>query len=126
MPGTLSQRWRKLQSACRRTPEVPLHDFRALYVTEGLAAEIDVGIMSPQVGHARSDFTRDAYQRPRRKNARADADAIEVALGDTFATPSVDTALTGAGGDVVPITPTPRDLQRCWLRGWDLNPQPTD
>jgi hypothetical protein len=37
-PDTLSQRWRKLRARIGVRPEIRMHDFRALYVTESLAA----------------------------------------------------------------------------------------
>jgi hypothetical protein len=45
---------------------------------------VDPGVVSRQVGHARSDFTRDVYQRVRRDDARAAAYAIDAALGDAI------------------------------------------
>jgi hypothetical protein len=51
------------------------------------------GVVARQVGHARPDFTRGVYQRARRSDARAAADAIDRALGTTFATPSVDSGV---------------------------------
>jgi integrase len=83
--------------------EIRLHDFRALYVTESLAAGVDAGSVARQVGHARPDFTRGVYQRARREDARPAANAIDRALGATFATPSVDKSLTGTDGVVIPM-----------------------
>lgn len=100
-PDTLSQRWRKLRTRVGVRPEIRLHDFRALYVTESLAAGVDAGVVAQQVGHARPDFTRDVYQRARRSDARPAADAIDRALGVAFATPSVDKALTREDEGVV-------------------------
>ena len=102
-PDTLSQRWRKLRTRVGVRPDIRMHDFRALYVTESLAAGVDAGVVARQVGHARPDFTRGVCQRARRSDARAAADAIDRALGTTFATPSVDQALTRTEGVVVAI-----------------------
>jgi integrase len=102
-PDTLSARWRKLRAAIGIRREVRLHDFRALFVTESLAAGVDAGVVSRQVGHARTDFTRDVYQRARREDARAVAEAIDAALASSFRARSVDSALTGTDDTVVPI-----------------------
>jgi hypothetical protein len=95
---------------------VRLHDFRALYVTEGIAAGVDAGIVSRQAGHARSDFTRNVYQRAGREDARAVAEAIDAALASSFRARSVDSALTGTDDTVVPITRSAADLHRLLLR----------
>jgi hypothetical protein len=60
-------------------------------------------VVSRQVGHARSDFTRDVYQRARREDARAVAKAIDTALASSFRARSVDLALTGTADTVVPL-----------------------
>jgi integrase len=88
--------------------DVRLHDLRALFVTEALAAGVDAGIVSRQAGHATAGFTRDIYQRVRREDARASAEAIDRALGAAFATPAVDTPLTRASVDVVKFKPRTR------------------
>ncbi|MGA9160796.1 MAG: hypothetical protein WB297_08035 [Actinomycetota bacterium] len=81
-PDILSQRCRKLRARVGVRPEVRLHDFRALFVTESLAAGVDAGVVAQHVRHARPDFTRAVYQRARRSDARAAADAIERARRD--------------------------------------------
>jgi integrase len=107
-PDAFGQRWRNLRQRVGVRAEVRLHDLRALYVTETLAAGVDAGIVSRQAGHARADFTRDVYQRVRREDARAAADAIDAALGSAFDVASVDLPLTSEGGDVVELRPNGR------------------
>lgn len=102
-----SSRSRHARSSPGSSP-TPGTSIRGLYVTETLAAGVDAGIVSRQAGHARADFTRDVYQRVRREDARAAADAIDAGLGSAFDVASVDLPLTSEGGDVVELRPKGR------------------
>lgn len=102
-PDVFSRRFARLRKRLGVRPEVRLHDLRALYVTEAIAAGVDAGIVSRQAGHATADFTRDVYQRARREDARAAADAIENAYGDTFGGPFVAPVLLSDSSDVVEL-----------------------
>jgi integrase len=107
-PDALSRRFGRLKARLRVRPEIRFHDLRALYVTEALAAGVDPGTVSRQAGHSTVSFTHDRYQRPRRAEARAVADAIDAALGETLSTPPVDLPLTSEAGDVVELRPRSR------------------
>jgi integrase len=107
-PDVLSRRFGRLKARLGVRHEIRFHDFRALYVTEALAAGVDAGTVSRQAGHSTVSFTHDQYQRPRRAEARAVADAIDAALGDALAAASVDLPLTSDGGDVVELRPKGR------------------
>ncbi len=102
-PDVLTRRWGQLRARAGIRKDVRLHDLRALYVTEALAAGVDAGIVSRQAGHATASFTRDVYQRARREDAKAAAAAIDAALGAAFDVPSVDIPLTLKRNVVVPI-----------------------
>ncbi len=100
-PDAITRRFDRLRERVGVRREVRLHDLRALYVTEALAAGVDAGIVSRQAGHSSANFTRDVYQRVRHEDARAAADAIDRALGDAFSASSVDTVLTPTRATVV-------------------------
>jgi integrase len=102
-PDVFSRRFTRLRARVGVRADVRLHDLRALYVTEALAAGVDPGIVSRQAGHSTVSFTFDVYQRVRREDARAAADAIDRVLGDVISAPKVDEGLTDATAAVVPI-----------------------
>lgn len=107
-PDALSRRFGRLKARLGVRPEIRFHDLRALYVTEALAAGVDAGTVSRQAGHSTVSFTHDRYQRPRRTEARAVADAIQAALGDAIRAPSVAPVLLEDSGDLVELRPKRR------------------
>lgn len=107
-PDAITRRFGRLRARLAIRGDVRLHDLRALFVTEALAAGVDAGIVSRQAGHATAGFTRDVYQRVRREDARASAEAINRAIGSAFGTPAVDIRLTKAADGVVKLRPKRR------------------
>jgi integrase len=100
-PDVFCRRFTRLRARVGVRTDVRLHDLRALYVTDALAAGVDPGIVSWQAGHSTVSFTFDVYQRVRREDARTAADASDRVLGDVISTPKVDGELTDSSAEVV-------------------------
>jgi integrase len=61
-------------------PRIRLHDVRHSYATAGLAADVDLKVLSERLGHATTQITADLYQHVPASVDQAAAEAIAAAI----------------------------------------------